>query len=169
METLLSCLNERLPPVGEWGDDQPSRVAQVLVAIRETCVGLSDYAVTQILMGGQTRQSKLKRSRKNVHSVWKACNTTYTYKHLSLPSHPCTHLVPVESQLAEPLKGIHVIAACLGQLIDDIPSVNLHCDQSHDLQTKDFRQIATDNLRIALKHGDLEKRNSHRKGSLEAC
>ena len=56
------------------------------------------------------------------------------------------YLVPVESQLREPLKGINVIAACLGQFINDIPSMNLHCDQRYDLQTEDFGQVATDEL-----------------------
>jgi len=43
-----------LLPVSEWSDDETSRVAQVLVAILEVCVGLSDYAIS--LLGEQTNQ-----------------------------------------------------------------------------------------------------------------
>lgn len=39
----------------------------------------------------------------------------------------------VMSQLAEPLKCIDVIAASLEQFFNNVPSVNLHRDQSYDL------------------------------------
>lgn len=38
-----------MSPVCEGGDDQAARVAQVLVAVAEVCVGLFDDAIIHIL------------------------------------------------------------------------------------------------------------------------
>lgn len=56
------------------------------------------------------------------------------------------YLLPIQSQLAEPVKGVYVFAASLGQLIDDVPGVDLHCDQSNNLQALDFGKVPADDL-----------------------
>lgn len=71
-------------------------------------------------------------------------------------SRPYLDLI-VMSQLAEPLKRVDVITAGLEQFINNVPSVNLHRDQSYDLQTQDFGQVITNHLWINLENGDLTR------------
>lgn len=41
--------------------------------------------------------------------------------------------------------------------------MNLHCDKGNNLQTLHFGKVATDDLWVPLKHGDLENTDSYNK------
>ena len=57
-----------------------------------------------------------------------------------------SHLLPVEPELAEPVKGILVGATCLDQFVNDITSMNLYGNQGNNLETLNLGQVASDGL-----------------------
>lgn len=57
-------------------------------------------------------------------------------------------LVPVEAQLADPLKVIGVGAAHFAQLLNHVPSVHLNGDQRHNL--RDSLAVSTSSRAVSI-------------------
>ena len=74
---------------------------------------------------------------------------------ISIHSPSSTHLVPVDSKLAQPVKSVDVIAACLNQLLDDVTGVHLDGHQGHNLGTLDLGQVPSNGLGELVQHGHL--------------
>lgn len=48
------------------------------------------------------------------------------------------NLVPVQAELAQPVKGTDITTACFGQFADDITGVDFNGDQGDDLQAQNL-------------------------------
>ena len=79
---------------------------------------------------------------------------TYT-----LSQHYCyqwTYPVPVYSQLAEPVKGCHIVTSSLNELFYDVTSVYLDSHKTDDLQTLYLCEVWSDSLWELVQHSNLK-------------
>lgn len=123
IDTLIDVL-----PVCEGGDDQTTRVAKVLVAIAEVGISLFDDAVVHILHT-QT-QRHLEACGDHLLPILYVFSITLSCL--------CPNLVPVQAELAQPVKGTDITTACFGQFANDITGVDLNGDQCDDLQAQNL-------------------------------
>lgn len=82
---------------------------------------------------------------------------TKTRKPINCPS---VYLVPVDSQLHEPIETIDVVAVGARELLDDVACVNFDRDERDELETLHFGQIAANDLREFIQHMSLNNNKS---------
>ena len=70
-------------------------------------------------------------------------------------AHAAVILLPVEAELAQPLKRIACVAAHSEELVDDVSSVHLNGDQGHNLGPLHLGQLPTNSLRELVQHCHL--------------
>lgn len=62
------------------------------------------------------------------------------------------HLLPVESQLAEPVEGVDIHEATLIKLLQHIPGMDFYRHQGHNFKAHDLGQVPPDGLRVLIQY-----------------
>ena len=65
--------------------------------------------------------------------------------------------VPVDSELAEPIKRRDIVTSCLDQLLQDVSGMNLDGDEADDLHSLYLCQVGPHRLGELAQHGNLQE------------